>query len=1416
MPTQEEIARQEQDIKDRKKYRMDTLQQEIAEFTELRTNNMKDIDGQVLTNAGLTDSRPHSNAAIFDLFVMAKHGIDMKDLLKFERGELEGHDKAQYLREFETFLKDHPVSTTDEKGKKTYYPENAKAWGELYKEADKKISEYRFPDVDLGKPENWQKVKDDVVLMSQIGTDWLQVIQEKQMANFDVPELNHGFLQGFGSEEAENHFWANIVTTQNAKLLFQNAGAAPTRNAASVNATKAAETRWHLSQNQSLYGGKTLQEFRQNMPEIHSIGFLATTPLGSQSMDKLQKADRETIEDYLEKGTPLPKSMEDRVKADLDMLKGTFYPSMVQGEVGTHFSTRANYVNELKGPLSVKGDGERIKEVAQMTDEQRKAAEVGFQKLIFPAYNLYAISMNMADQGKNLYDLIEVNGKPLREHCEQKYDADPVFDEDRKWAELSEKEKRQFMRMEATRAALDQGEQVACHEFVPNAEGKLVIDEKPATVGRYDPAEKERLNQLPMFDEQPDEVLKASYYNAQQMVDAIITSLPQQRIKEEMSRPPYYELDETNEDSLANRLYVKEGETLPETLTDYAQIYGYAARHIHKVQDPKTLGQYRDILRQNGERCDQIIEERLNSKEEQLLYGNDLMRQIDEEEKLLNAAKQAKKDYLDYLKESIRAENFRTAEELEKVQKKHDELSERVTRLEEEVKNLPDAEAPDVFNPFSMGGNKRQKEQELVHAKEELEQAKQELKKAEENVQKAKERQRDFDEHLSELNTQVDKFQKRYDTIRHQIEQDASPEGYERIQEKTRDLMRAMGPNRIRRAADGFSPDYLLTKTPFVHESQSFGPVINLGDDKSIAAKVALCSRNDFPIYDAVIVEDAVEQTLVDYWKDKEKGAVTPQKEDQYRRRLYDQVSQLDSYLDTIYKTLDDPEKNQQLMDMGISDPKNEPWHMHEKAARGSGPLKASAEAYKTGLEQGWHIDDLGALANFNNLRRAERNETLYSRATDQEKLVEFKEPVYKDPGHKKWLDDMDKLWDKIEKTPLRSAEQRKELLDEIHETVRDGYAKGYITESYAKAFNQTYTTCRRRDQLIERGLEPAFVDTQGLTMSDKGKERLQEIEDYRDLDVKLGSDEALGRNHKEPDLLTEEELNTSYIAEPEPEPETKSDWELDKAFEDFNAKRSGIFLGRESTVHQNLRTATEKMKDVREKIGYPMNPDMLSKYLNTLDEVAYRSGQYQKEHPDPKTPAGKQRLEGAKEFEKIAKEELLRVKNAMNKELGTNYELGKLRTMVAQAQAVNAEKKIGQLLEKGNTLSDKDKEKVMSHAATVLAAKLSTSAMEASRNGFQAMGMNCVKKSILENKEFKTVCQDYLKRPDMTAEKMIGELKNGKAVQKMTKLRKELDIDDKAVQKLAEASKKETTKKAAPKKEEPKKQGPEQDGMKL
>ena len=149
---------------------------------------------------------------------------------------------------------------------------------------------------------------------------------------------------------------------------------------------------------------------------------------------------------------------------------------------------------------------------------------------------------------------------------------------------------------------------------------------------------------------------------------------------------------------------------------------------------------------------------------------------------------------------------------------------------------------------------------------------------------------------------------------------------------------------------------------------------------------------------------------------------------------------------------------------------------------------------------------------------------------------------------------------------------------------------------------------------------------------------------------------------------------------------------------------------------------------------------------------------------------------------------------------------------MVAKVQGTKAEKKISELMSGENPLEDKTKEQIREHAATIMAAAVSNSSVEASRNGFQTMGMNAVKKSILKNKEFASVMQDYFKKPGMTAEKMIGELKNGKAIQKMTKLRKNLDINDKDIQKLAEASEKEAQKKVR-NKEEPKKKGPKMDG---
>ena len=1360
--------------KDAERFRMRTMDQEKSAFTSAQTASMENMDRKLLEAAGIKDSRPHSNDCIFDLFVMAKHGVAFKDIPKFERGKLEGHDKAAYLKEFEQFVKDHPISKK-ENGKITYLPENATAWGELYRDADKVISQYRMPDVDLGNPENWEGIKDEMVLLTKIGTDFVQVIQG-QMEKFRKPELNEGYLKGFGSEEAQQHFWANVVTLQNCKGYLEEMGTTKDERYVYSGGVMAAELRWYASKNQDAYRGKTLLEFDQRLPEFAAVNALLASPFGAKGLGGLAPGDRQAVEAFLEKGTPLPERIEQQMQADFDFLKNSYYPDMISGEVKGELDVNLSQkaLEEIKQRFRTEKGGSLL--LAEMTPEQRKAAELTFHQIFTPGYSLYAVTVNMTHAGKNIYDMIKVNGKALAEHCEERYNEDPIFGEEREFAELSDEEKHSYMRMEAARALASDTEQVTCHTIVRNDKGELVVDGEGAAIGSFDPKARE----LPEPADLTDEQLKASYFNPLANIHSIITSLPtDEAVQKELNSPTYKELNIFEEDTAASKLYVPEDKTEPSILTVVFQNYGID-RKIYQVANPKYLERFRDALRQNADRCDQINEDRLNSNEEMRLYANDLMRRIDLVAESLNRTKAEKEYYEKDEGEAVRQEQVRTAEALVAAEKKRNELADRTQKLEEEIKKLPDGETPLVFNPFSAGGNKRQKEMELSSAREALEKAEKELADARENVQRAEERKRNYEQHLGKLEYKLNCFQERHK----KIEQDASPEDYEQIREKTRKALKAMGPNRLRRAAEGFSTDYVSMKTPFGYGGQAFGPVMDLGYEKSITAKVAECSGNDFPVYDAIIAEDAVEEALTDYWKEKEKTPMDPHREELYRRRLYDQVSQLDSYLQTMYDTLEDPEKNQQLWNMQITDKLNEPFHLHQENVRGTIIVKASAEAYKAGLEQGWHIDDLGTLASFNLLRKGAHSEAEHPTVLHLKEYQELKEPVYRGVAHKRWLEQMDSLWEKLQTTPVRSAQQRKELLDEIQEQVRQGYTKGYLNKKNTEGFQMTYRDCRKRDRLIEQGLEPAYVETKGLTISDKGKERLQEIREFKEQE--LDSNNAPGLE-EEPDPLTREELNTGFMGVKTKNTAPEPDWEYERAAEKFNSERSSVFMGRESELHERLRTAAERMQEIRSRIGYPMDSKLLPKYLNALDEVAYTSRQYQERRADAKTGAGKERLEGAGEFEKMAKEELLRVKKAMNKELKTDQSLNRLRTKVAEAEASAAEQKLGRLMDQGRPLTDKEKEKVSGYAATIMMSAIATSSVEIRRNGFQNMGANIVKQSITTSKEFKNVMQEYFKKPKLTAKELVGELKNGGAIKKMTGLRKNLEVDEKSVQQLAD-----------------------------
>ena len=476
--------RSERIQKDIARFRGDTTNKVAKEFNENQGKNLADFPKELLTNAGLRDSRLHSNAIIFDFFVMAKHGVDLKDIPKFERGELEGHDKSQYLQEFRTFLEEHPISKEKGDGEREYFPENAKAWGQLYSEVDKKLSEYRLPDVDLGNPDSYADRVDEIAMLNKIGTDAVQVIQDHQMEKFRNPELNAAFVQGFGSMKDELHFWSNCSTLQNIKAFMGQAGVEMSSSHASVELNSIAAGRWFATQNQDLYKGKTIQEFRKNIPFMTSI----LTITAQKSMSSYKPEEREAIESFLEKGTPLPSNIADSYAQAVDMIKTGIHPDMVAEEVKGELNTLTGrgmldgYVNQL----SVDGEPGKITDVKDMTPEQRSIAEKCYDSIIFSAYNMYSVAANMTEMNMEPFDLIRINETPVKKYCEYRYDEKMIFGDDRKWADLKPEEQESYIKMEVAGAMLDPLTKLECHTLEQAADGTLSVSKKGAVAGKFD------------------------------------------------------------------------------------------------------------------------------------------------------------------------------------------------------------------------------------------------------------------------------------------------------------------------------------------------------------------------------------------------------------------------------------------------------------------------------------------------------------------------------------------------------------------------------------------------------------------------------------------------------------------------------------------------------------------------------------------------------------------------------------------------------------------------------------------------------------------------------------------------------------------------------------------------------------------
>ncbi|MCR5624085.1 MAG: hypothetical protein K6G11_02465 [Lachnospiraceae bacterium] len=556
-----------------------------------------------------------------------------------------------------------------------------------------------------------------------------------------------------------------------------------------------------------------------------------------------------------------------------------------------------------------------------------------------------------------------------------------------------------------------------------------------------------------------------------------------------------------------------------------------------------------------------------------------------------------------------------------------------------------------------------------------------------------------------------------------------------------REVLKCGGLKQFKRSLDGFTDNYISYKTPFMDGVKSINACTAISCGNNIKDKISKYNK-DFPIYSLLVKGESSLDDFINYWKDKESGHLNEEKEEFYRNNIYSDCSEILNYADKIEAKLINPVEHEKLDKSGIFDTKNKPFHIYSLSHRGMGPLISSCTAYKDGLKNGWPIDDLGLVAGFKGILDSCKALYISNGEDDLKRFTlyspkELKEKAKNNPNEKNKQDFYDKLskaYSNFQETPLKSKKDRLNIINTMHNLVQEGFKKGYINnKNQVSNFENIYQQVNVRTALIERGKEPAF--------------------------------------HKP--------VNTDKLS---------FDATINNMMNTFNSKRSAFFaMSGESDEHKNLREATEAIigqdkkypkdsvysEDKKERINYVDSLENYSEdYFEKLDYIILQSKKYQKENPDPNTPAGKERLKGAKEIEAFAKKEQLKILEDLKEQIPDLYP----NNTIEDYRFLTASKKMYTSLEKIKNMDElpgdnKGKAELFDDAINIMVGRFANSNTESVKQLFNNLGAKGLADELRNSKEFKTLCNSYLKDKTMTPQKLMNELYTGKAVDKLKKI---------------------------------------------
>ena len=433
---------------------------------------MEGIPEQDNLNANITDPRPAANQCLFDLFVMANYGVAFKDIPKLSLNQLPGHNRSIYFEEFKKFVHETPLKTTDEFGKEILHPENAKKWGEMLNKANKKISEYKIPNINLSDMKQVNEIKEEMAYLGKIGTELVQVGQRLD-DKLNNPQLNKGFVEGFGSVANMNKFRMNIYTLQDIITLTFRKCSQARPDGEPIDPLQRTAYKYFCEKNQKLYGGKTLEEFNKAYPKHTALGTIESTPFSLKRYDdKMPLEDKKAIQDYLQGNKPLPEKMKKEIEESITFMEDGFYTGSAGHDVQSELEekSRKETLDKYMKPLMKDG---KAPEVKDMTKEQKEAAIEGFDGYFTPAYAFYFATTAMVAAGKDQFDLIKIGDKSAREFCAQKYNEDRIFGQNTEFAKLSVPQQEEYMKLSVMRAMSDPAAEVTCYDVVAGQNGTI-------------------------------------------------------------------------------------------------------------------------------------------------------------------------------------------------------------------------------------------------------------------------------------------------------------------------------------------------------------------------------------------------------------------------------------------------------------------------------------------------------------------------------------------------------------------------------------------------------------------------------------------------------------------------------------------------------------------------------------------------------------------------------------------------------------------------------------------------------------------------------------------------------------------------------------------------------------------------------